>query len=253
MVSKTNTILSYPMEVRVFLETKMKEDLLDEEILVLLQEKFPYVENVTEKDVSSYRKKFIPNYKKMILEKHAEKLKNLTKSESEIEKEILEEVKDAKEADEEFTKGSGKKVDVLKATKVILKEMYTNYKSIMNSDDETAKKNYLVEMLKCLSVIKELEVQEKSFISMMSTVREAEEKKTVEDYAESIKSWFLLRCCERAGSKERAIEILDDIKNFIDIYKEKLNQSESCEIANMVILEKMFANKKHLEVKTENV
>ncbi len=239
-----NPLLSTQMEVRVFLEAKMKEDLLNSEILVLLNERFPYVKDITEKHIAQYRKRFIPDYQKKIVESHTLKLKNHEKSESEIETEILDAVKDAEETGEEFTKHSDKKVDVLKATKVILKEMYNNYVNIKKSDDENAKKNYLVEMLKCLTVIKELEASEKSFISMMGIVRAAEEKKTAEEYVESIESWFLLRCAEKCKSKEEAIQILGGIKNFIDSYKLIVNDSENCAEANVKILEKLFVKKK---------
>lgn len=241
MTESTNPILAQPLEVRLWLEAKMKEDLTSKEILELFLTQFPWVKGVKVSHVTSYRKKYLPHYKELILQRYG---KEREKPPEEIEEEILQEVRDAEVADDEFTKDEKRKTNMIKAQKTLLKEMYENYRAIKSSTDETTKKNYLVEMAKQLIVIGDLEASEKSFLSSMNEIRLAELRLTVDQYLDSICGWFLLRMFDRAGSKEKALEAIRILHLFLEDYKSTLEGAKDIVDANKKTLEKLYVSKK---------
>lgn len=253
-MSEVNPISSLSMEVRISLENWMKGDYSNNEILVLFNEKFPYIKGITEKNIANYRRIVVPKYQKMIITKQAEKLNKASKTEEALEKEILQQVKFAEEAGEEFNKPSNQKIEMLKAYRVILAEMWNNYTAIKDSDDESQKRGYLVEIIKALTVIKELEHAEKSLLTALAEVRAKEQEMKGENYLDHIKGWVMLRMCERYKSKEKAIEALDNLKVTIDIYKDVIGACDSCDDANKIMLEKIYdARKKSIAEVKEDV
>lgn len=236
-----NKILGLPLEIRLYLEAKCREDITNTEILALLSEKFPYIEGITPQNVASFRKKICPNYKELLLERYSQKPK---KPEFEIEEEILEAVRESEAADEEFNKEESQKINMLKAHKRILKELYEQYKTVKNSADQNAKKNFLESMLKCLASIREQEAAEKDILSSFAEIRKSEAKLTLEQYEDSIKGWFILRASEKAPNKEEAIQFLERLKVYLDQYKLILEKSTDKEDAVRTMLQQLYVLKK---------
>ena len=235
-----NIILGLPLEIRLYLEAKCRDNITNTEILALLNEKFPYVEGVTPQSIASFRKKVCPNYKELLLERYGKKAQ---KPESEIEEEILEAVRESEEAGEEFSKNETQKINMLKAHKRILKELYEQYKSVKNSTDEVAKKNYLESMLKCLSSIREQEAAERDILSAFADVRKAEAKLTPEQAFDSLKGWFILRASEKCKSKEETEKYIIDLKVYLDNYLIILQKSSSIEESVKEMLAKLYVSK----------
>ena len=239
--AKANPLLDQPLEIRLFLEGKMREDLSNKEILALLNQKFPFVNGITSQNVAAYRKRFVPNYQEMILQKYG---KQAQKNPEELEDEILKEIREAEASGEEFTKEEQRKINMLHAHRTILKEYWENYRIVKPTKDETAKKNYLDSMVKVLAAIKELESSERSFLSAMDSIRKAEQTMDLEKYMDSIRGWWVPRCMEKAPSKEQALLAIDSLKTFLDEYKQVVVNSANCAAANLVVLEKLYVSQK---------
>jgi len=239
--AKANPLLDQPLEIRLFLEGKMREDLSNKEILALLNQKFPFVNGITSQNVAAYRKRFVPNYQEMILQKYG---KQAQKNPEELEDEILKEIREAEASGEEFTKEEQRKINMLHAHRTILKEYWENYRIVKPTKDETAKKNYLDSMVKVLAAIKELESSERSFLSAMDSIRKAEQTMDLEKYMDSIRGWWVPRCMEKAASKEQALLAIDSLKTFLDEYKQVVVNSANCAAANLVVLEKLYVKEK---------
>jgi len=238
---KANPLLSQPLEVRMWAESKMREDLTNQEILALFNEKFPFINGITTQHIAGYRRKYVPNYQEMILQKYGKKAQT---NPDELEDEILKEIREAEASGEEFTKEEQRKINMLHAHRTILKEYWENYRIVKPTKDETAKKNYLDSMVKVLAAIKDLEASERSFLSAMDSIRKAENLMTPEKYLDSIKGWWILRAAEKAPSKEKALEAIDSLKTFLDEYKQVVNNSANCAEANLVVLEKLYVKEK---------
>ena len=225
----------------MWLEGRMREDLTNKEILALMKEKFTWISGIKVQNIGSYRKKYVPNYTELILQRRGLKSQELPED---IEEEILKEVREAEEGSEEFSKAEQQKINMLKAFRVVLKEAWENYRVVKPSKDETAKKNYLETIMKTLTQIIGLEAAEKDFLSSMAEIRKAELKMTSEQYLDSIKGWWLLRCFEKAATKESVLKIIDDLNRFMEIYKQMLEKSETVEECNRQILENLYVEKK---------
>jgi hypothetical protein len=238
---KQNPILAQSLEIRLWLEGKMREDLTNSEILAVFNEKFPFISGITAQNIASYRKKYTPEYKDLILERYGKKAK---KSESEIENEILQEVREAEETDEEFNKEEKEKISMLRAHRVILKETWKNYKSVKNSKDEASKNKYLETAMKVLSAIRELESQEKSFVSIMGETRKAELKMSMDKYLDSIEGWFIPRMLERSTSKEQAVETIGKLHSYLDDYHKVITGSATLAEANLAMLTRLYVKEK---------
>jgi hypothetical protein len=239
--AKANPLLDQPLEIRLWLESRMREELTNKEILALLNQKFPFVNGITSQNIASYRKKYTPNYQELMLQKYGMKAQT---NPDDVEQEILAEIREAETAGEEFTKEEKRKINMLTAYRRILSEMWNNYRVVKPTKDETAKRGYLVEMIKALTVIKELEAGEKSFLSAMDSVRKAENAMDLEKYMDSIRGWWVPRCMEKAPSKEQALVAIDSLKTFLDEYKQVVVNSANCAAANLVVLEKLYVKEK---------
>jgi len=236
-----NKILGLPLEIRLWIETKCRDDITNSEIITLLNEKFPYVEGITPQNIASFRKKICPNYKELLLERYGKKAQ---KPEAEIEEEILEAVRESEALDAEFSIEEKKKMNLLKSTKTVLKEMWDNYRRIRNTTDEQAKKGYLVEISKVLVQVRELEAQERDILSSFAEIRKSEAKLTLEQYEDSIKGWFILRASEKAPTKEEAIQFLERLKVYLDQYKLILEKSTDKDDAVRTMLQQLYVLKK---------
>lgn len=245
-MSKTNNILAQPFEIKLWLETQMKNDLTNKEIFALFQNQFPWVQNITVNDITQYRKKYIPNYQDLILQRRGKKAQQLPE---ELENEILQEIREVEASEEEFSKSEQQKINMLKAQKVVLSEMYKNYVAIRTTPDETTKLKSLDSLSKQLSVIGELEQSEKSFLSSMDEVRKAELRMTMWQYVDSICGWFLLRMFDKAGTKEKALEAIKILHSFLEGYQKTLDSSKDVAEANIRILESLYVSKKVKEDK----
>ena len=246
-----NPITQLSMEIRLVLEQKCREPLTNKEIYILLMEKFPFLKTVKEKDIAQYRKIVVPDYNKMLIEKQSKVLQAEVKIETDLEQEIIAEVEQLEEDGAEFLKKGKDKVDILKSHRFLLAETWNNYSGVRSTDDEKAKKEYVEQLLKILTQIKDLEGMEKSLLGSLGEVRKAEQAMTYEKYAEHIKMYDLLRMTEKCKTKDEVYATLDDIKNFIDEYKKIVEASENASAANMVALEKFYVTKKvYNEVKT---
>lgn len=223
-------------------EAKMREDLTNSEILALFNEKFPFVQGITERHIASYRKRYVPFYQDLILARYGKKSESQLPAS--VEEEILAEVREAEETGEEFTKEEARKINMIKAFRAVLKEMWLNYRAVKTTKDEQSKRGYLVEILKALSAIKELEQAEKSFISAIDEIRKAEQKLTPEQLLESIETWHFLRLAEKAQDKGKVTALVDSLIGFLQNYKVLLNSLASVEDANKEILAKVFVNEK---------
>jgi thiamine kinase-like enzyme len=191
--------------------------------------------------VAAYRKKFVPNYQEMILQKYGKKAQT---NPDELEDEILKEIREAEASGEEFTKEEQRKINMLHAHRTILKEYWENYRVVKPTKDEGAKSKYLEGLIRVLAAIKELEQSEKSFLSAMDSIRKAENLMTLEKYLDSIRAWWVPRCMEKAPSKEQALLAIDSLKTFLDEYKQVVVNSANCAAANLVVLEKLYVSQK---------
>ena len=156
-MSKPNNILAQPFEIKLWLETQMKNDLTNKEIFALFQNQFPWVQNITVSDITQYRKKYIPNYQDLIMQRRGKKAQQLPE---EIEQEILKEIQETEETGEEFSKNEQQKINMLRAQRTILGEMYKNYVAMRTTSDETTKIKYLDSLSKQLQIIGTLEQSE---------------------------------------------------------------------------------------------
>ena len=243
-MSTDNPILSQTMEVRLWLEAHLKEDLTNKDILILLNQTFPFIKNIKEIDIAKYRKVVVPKYQQMIIEKQSKRLQASTKIESEVEKEILDQVKQVEETGYEFTKSNSEKVDILKSHRFLLAETWNNYTTVRETDNDKAKKEYTDQLLKILAEIKELESLEKSLLSALGSVREAEQKMTVQQYLDHIEGFDLLRCTEKCKSKEEAINALSEIQKFIEAFKIVVVEASDSAEATRIMLQRLYTTKK---------
>lgn len=237
----TNNILAQPLEIRLWLETRMKDDLTNKEIFVLFQKQFPWVQNITVSDITQYRKKYIPNYQDLIMERRGKKAQQLPE---ELENEILREVREVEETGEEFSKSEQQKINLLRAQRVVLSEMYKNYSAMRGTPDETTKIKYLDSLSKQLTIIGMLEQSEKSFLSSMDSVRKEELKMSIEQYTDSICGWFIPRAMDKAGSKEKALQAIEILQSYLNEYKKTLEASKDIAEANIITLEHLYVSKK---------
>ena len=242
--TSANPILRYPLEVRLFLEAKMREPLSNKEIRILFEEKFPWLKGLTSHAVGTYRRKYVPEYKKILIAKYG---KGREKLQEELEEDILETIKEDEEASEEFTKSEKQKMNQLKAHKTVLKELWNNYKEIKGSKAETPKARYLELMSRELERIGELEQSERSFLSAMDEIRRAELKETIEQKYDSFISWQLPRLVERCKDLDEARRYLWKLQLFINWYEYILLTTPSIEEANKKLLSQLYAVKKFKE------
>lgn len=246
--SASNPILQQPLEVRLFLESKMKDDLTNKEILEIFLTKFTWIKGITSRHIASYRNRYVPNYKQVLLQRYG---REREKPESEIEEEILQEVREAELSGDEFNKKEQQKINMLRAHRAILKELWNNYRSVKDTKDETAKKNYLEGLVKVLSAVRELESSEQSFLSAIDECRKAELKLTPENYIDSLCGWFIPRCMDKCKDKDQASKVIDLLKMYLDDYKKVLDSSKDIAEANKEILQKLYVSNKAKENEKE--
>jgi hypothetical protein len=239
--AKANPLLDQPLEIRLWLEGKMHEELTNKEILALLNQKFPFVNGITSQNIASYRKKYTPNYQELMLQKYGMKAQT---NPEDVEQEILAEVREAETAGEEFTKEEKRKINMLTAYRRILSEMWNNYRVVKPTKDETAKRGYLVEMIKALTVIKELEQSEKSFLSAMDEIRKAEQKMDINKCIDSIQAWSVPRMLEKSKNKEEALEYVSKLQSYLNNFSQIITGSATMEEANRILLERLYVVQK---------
>ncbi len=244
MEKRRNPLLDQPLEVRMVVENWCREDLTTQEILVLFNEKYPWISGITTQHIAFYRKKYVPHFKELLLTRYGKKSEKKTED---LEEEILEQIQEEKTTGEEFSKTEQEKTNILRAKKVILNEMYSNYKNIRSSTDETGKKNYLVEMSKILGDILELEQAERSFSSAMDEVRKTELNMDIVRYFDSITGWFIPRMLGRSSSKEQASEYIIKLHNYLNDFQQIISKSSLMEEALRDLLQHLYASKKVTE------
>ncbi len=244
-----NPILSLPLEIRMWIDSKIGTDMTHKEILSELLENYPWLgsKGITTRHIRNYRTKVRPEYKELILKRHGLKAEEPEELTPEDEAEILEEVKEAEDEGEEFTKEERRKINMLLAHRRLLKELWTNYQKIKNSREEVAKGRYIQLMAEALEHISQLEASEKSFISALDECRKSELKMSAEKYVDSLEGWFLLRLFEKTKDNKQASEILSGLQNFLSEYA-KLLETNSVADTNRQVLERLYAKRKLIEV-----
>ena len=241
MSQSKNPILAQPIEIRMWIESKCREDLTNSEILKLFEEKFPFVQGITVQNITSYRKRYIPNYKEILLERYGKKAQQ---TEKEVEDEILQEIREDEKLDEDFSIDEKQKLNLLKSQKTVLKEMWDNYRKIRGGTDEVGKKGYLVEISKVLSQVKELQELERSFISAMAECRKKEAQMTIGKYYDSITGWFVPRMLEKASTKEQALEYISMVYKYLEDFQKIIIGSDNISEATKELLRFLYASKK---------
>jgi hypothetical protein len=236
----TNIILEFELELRLYLENKMREPLTNQEILALFDEKFPWKKGLTPKSIADYRKRYVPEYKSLLLQRYG---KEKEQKPAEIEEEILEEVRAADTEKEEFSADEQKKLNQIRAHRKVLKELWENYLKVRHSKEEVAKGRYLELMSRELEKLGELEQTERSFLSAMDEVRKAEAKLTIVQLFDSLTGWFMPRMVEKAKDNGQALEYLFRLQLFCNDYS-KLLLENPIEQANKILLDKLYAYKK---------
>ena len=251
---KGNPILSLPLEIRLFLDSQCRTKLTHKEIKEKLILEFPWLgsQGITTNHIRSYRTKTFPNYKELILQRYGLKAETKEEFTPEIEAEILEEVKEAEEEGEEFTKEEQRKINMLRAHRKLLSELWANYQKVKNSQFDVAKGRYIQLMAEELGLISQLESSEKSFLSAMDEIRKAEQKMSIESHVDSLKGWFWPRAMEKAKDTSQAQEFLVNFQSYLTYYG-KLLSEHSVADANRILLERLYSLKKVKEAEETNV
>lgn len=204
-----------------------------------MKQNFKWTSDFPLEELEAYRLTIVPDYKKLLPNNPIDE-KIEQKVALEVETQVLTAMDDG---EDEFSKDEKKKLNMLKAHKKILSELWTNYNAIKEYDDEQSKVKYLDSMAKELQVITQFEASERDFLSAMTEVRKAEEKMSIQQHLDAIMSWWIPRMAEKGKSKQEILDALFKIQLMINHYSYLIMTEVDTEHANRELLENMYGQK----------
>ena len=222
-MSSENPILSFPLEVRLWLDSKCREPLTNSQIREVLLQTYPWIPEINVQAIRAYRDKYVPEYKNILMEKYG---KEREKKPEELEEEILKEVeeleREAKEEEEFVSEDEKRKMNILKAHRKLLKEAWLTYVKAKKTFNTVAMARFIEICQKELEDIQKLEVAEKSLLSALDEVRKSSEKETIEQKFDSLVGWSLLRLIEKAKTYMEAQEYIFRLQLYLNSLNYKL-------------------------------
>jgi len=196
----------------MFLNDKLLEGKLTlKEIISMFKIKFPYLGiKLSEDSLREYAQQSIVGWKERISEGLGEI--------------VEEEIKQIPEAMEDFV-GEEKKIDQIQKHRQLLREYWKNYLRIkFVKRQEVNKAKYLEDISKELVILQNLEEAERGLLSMMSEIREAEERESPDEHRDYIEGWCLQTLAKKCKSKSEAIKQLGLLQEKIYIFNKILDQ-----------------------------
>ncbi len=159
-----------------------------------------------------------------------------------LEEEIQKEVQGVTSDPKFLNFEDGKKVNAIDKHRRLLLENWENYIRLKegNSPNENAKKAYLDGVRDELKILTELEMKEKSLLSMLEEVKQAEETETAEQFRDYIEGYCLQKIAFKLKEISKIKEQMELLKTNITLFETTLEETPNLDEGIRSFLKKIY-------------
>jgi len=135
------------------------------------------------------------------------------------------------------------KVNAIKKHRRLLLEAWDNYWRLKDGDspNENAKKGWIDTVREELKIISDLESKEKSLLSILDEVIQAEEAESAEDFRDYVEGYCLQKIAQKLKTNDKIKEQFNILKNNIDLFIKKIEEAPNLEEGIRRYLQKIYA------------
>ncbi len=159
-----------------------------------------------------------------------------------LEEEVQKEVQGVTAEHDLLNFEDNKKINVIDKHRRLLLENWENYIRLKEgeSPNENAKQGYLKAVSEELRLLTDLEAKEKSLLSMLEEVKEAEEKETAEQFRDYIEGYCLQKIAFKLKEVSKIKEQMELLKKNITLFEETVEKAPSLDEGIRTFLKKIY-------------